>query len=517
MEEELCQRMGIPVEREDPIETWRQLMSTRNEWKLYRRPCDKTGKIILSAYPEKTPFPVYSNAEWWGDGWDALAYGREFDFNRPFFEQFIELRNVVPREGTSIVKSENCDYNSHTRESKNCYLNSLTVQCEDVYYSYWMVGSKDCMDSLLTHKSSLCYECRDVQNGYGCVMIENARDSSDCFFSYDLRNCNHCIFSSNLVNKSYQAFNKSCSKEEFEHLKETYLNGSWAAWEKAVEKFLKLREEAVHRYAQIINGENVTGDRVYNSKNCINCFDAYESEDCSNAISVSQSKNIARTYSLGWTGSELVYKSCVTRGSIDIAYCMYTWWCHRMRYTDSCASCEDCFGCIGLRHKKYCILNKQYSQQEYETLTKKIIEHMKKTGEWGQFLPKGSSVFAYNESAANDYFPLTREEALAQGYRWKEEELKKHLPPIPNELLLCERCHTNHRLIPQELKFYKKLGLPIPKNCPQCRHKARFGLLNPYRLQERTCTQCHTPIQSTYAPDRLEKVFCENCYLNTVY
>jgi len=31
---------------------------------------------------------------------------------------------------------------------------------------------------------------------------------------------------------------------------------------------------------------------------------------------------------------------------------------------------------------KYCILNKQYSKEEYEELVPKIIEHMQKTGEW---------------------------------------------------------------------------------------------------------------------------------------
>lgn len=532
MEKELCQRMGIPIDTHDPIATWRELMCTRNEWHLYPRECDKTGKPIISAYPADAPFPVYANETWWGDDWDPLDYGRDIDWSRPFFEQFNELRQVVPREGTSIVNSENCEYNSHTRESKNCYLNSLMVRDEDVYYSYWMVESQDTVDSMHTHHSTLCYWCNDVENGYHCVCLEASKDCSDCYFSFDLKNCDHCIFSNNLVNKNYYAFNQPCNKEEFERLKTTYLNGSWKAWQKGYQKFLELRQKATHRYAQLLNTENVTGDHVYHSKNCENCFDTDHTEDAKNAISASESKNVARSYSSGWTGCEMVYKSCVTRGGIDIAYCTYTWWSHRLRYCDSCASCKDCFGCIGLKHKQYCILNKQYSKEEYESLRTRLIEHMKQTGEWGEFFPQKISVFAYNESSGHDYFPLSRDEALRQGFRWKDNNKKEFLPStlahlpdalsdtpdtITQEILACLNCKKNYKIIPQELKFYRKMELPIPRHCPMCRHRSRFQQRNPYILQNRPCGQCSTPLLSTYATDRPEKVLCEKCYLSEVY
>lgn len=51
-------------------------------------------------------------------------------------------------------------------------------------------------------------------------------------------------------------------------------------------------------------------------------------------------------------------------------------------YCDSCHNSEYLFGCIGLKRSKYCVLNKQYSKEEYEALVPRIIEHMKKAGEW---------------------------------------------------------------------------------------------------------------------------------------
>lgn len=132
-------------------------MAVRNERKLYRRKCDKTGEAIISAYRPECGLVVYKNSEWWGDGWEGTQFGREFDFTKQFFPQFRALMEVVPREGTSVFNSENCDYNGHIRESKNSYLNALAARCEDALYSYWIADSKDLIDCGFTKKSTLCY------------------------------------------------------------------------------------------------------------------------------------------------------------------------------------------------------------------------------------------------------------------------------------------------------------------------------------------------------------------------
>ncbi len=69
---------------------------------------------------------------------------------------------------------------------------------------------------------------------------------------------------------------------------------------------------------------------------------------------------------------------------------------------------SNCFLCVNLENKKYCILNKQYSKEEYEVLVPQIIEHMQKTGEWGEFFPVCLSPFGYNETVAQEHFKLDR-------------------------------------------------------------------------------------------------------------
>ncbi|MEI8091811.1 MAG: hypothetical protein WCG98_06440 [bacterium] len=50
---------------------------------------------------------------------------------------------------------------------------------------------------------------------------------------------------------------------------------------------------------------------------------------------------------------------------------------NELLYCDYCMNCQNCFGCAGLQNQSYCILNKQYTKDEYEKLVPQIIEKMK--------------------------------------------------------------------------------------------------------------------------------------------
>jgi hypothetical protein len=534
--DELLQEFDMQALDMPQEEQMRQLMATRNEWKLYPRTCDHTGENILSAYSADSPYTVYKNEVWWGDSWEALDYGKDFDFTRPFFEQFYELQLAVPREGTSVFQSENCEYNSHLRESKNCYMNSLVVRAEDMHYCYWMVDIETALDSCLhiSGKSSLCYECIDFGNCFRGLALQECYNCTECAFSFQLRSCDHCLFCSNLSNTSYHIFNKPCSQEEFERAQSEWVSGSYESWHKAYQQFLDVRAKAIHRGSMIPHCENVVGDHIFDSKNCFNCFDGNDSEDCSNGASINDSKDIHTCYSAGWPRCEKLYNCAVSRGCTDMAFCRYMWFSSGMRYCDSCQSCKNCFGCIGLRHKEYCILNQQYTKEEYEVLLANIIDHMKSTEEWGAFWPYASLPFAYNESAAQDYFPLTKEEILERGYKWKEEidEMPKvekvikanQLPAIqniPDDILNwaieCEETGKPFRIIKQELEFYRRMNLPVPHVHPMERHKRRMGMRNAYKLWQRKCDHCQKEIQTSYQPSRPEVIYCEECYLQEVY
>lgn len=524
-EKMFCERFNIPLPQIAPTERLRQLMSFRNERKLYRRKCDFSGKEIISAYRPQSIYKVFENSIWWGDQWDAMAYGRDFDFKRLFFEQFFELKKIVPREGTSIFNCENCDYNGHLRQSKNCYLNALGIRAEDCMYTYWTVDSKDCVDCLYVNYSTACYDSIHLNNCYGCVMLEEGSNCHDCYFSFQLRGCDHCMFCSNLANKSYYIFDKPCSKEHFEAEKSKYLSGSFVLFREACELWKELKSKAVYRFAHNLQCENCIGDHLVACKNCMFCFEGLNGEDCYNLTSFGNCKDIYNVYSAGWEPCEEIYYSAVVRGSYRSIFCNYIWFSSDLKYCDSCVSCEDCFGCVGLRHKKYCILNKQYSREEYGELVSRIIAMMCETMEWGQFFPQYSNPFAYNESPANNFFTIEKDEAVKLGFNWldvdKQEFKLATIESIPDnvgdvsddivkEIFACELCGRNYRIVAPELKFYRRFGLPLPRQCLDCRHIRRFRTENSPRLFVQKCMQCGKEIKTVYAG---LSVCCEECYL----
>ena len=96
------------------------------------------------------------------------------------------------------------------------------------------------------------------------------------------------------------------------------------------------------------------------------------------------------------------------------------------------------------------------------------------------------------------------------------DKLPDDISKIPDDILNwaieCEVTKKPFRIIKQELDFYRKHHLPIPKRHPDQRHLDRMALRNPRKLFERKCDKCHKEMITTYAPERKEIVYCEACY-----
>lgn len=512
----------------------RRRLSFRNERKLYNRKCDLTGRQILSMYSPEKPYKVYDHKEWWGDKWDAGGYGQPYDPDKPFFYQFHELWLKVPQMNVRSEDNLNSDYCNLTANCKNCYLVFESSNNEDCLYGYWLQKCRDCTDVSFSHESTLCYETDDCYNCYNLLWSRDCSNCSDSAWLIDCTGCKNCLFCANLRQKKYCIFNRQLTKAEYEKEKEKYLDGSAATARKNAEEFEKFDLKLPKKYAHTVNAENCTGDYINNSKNCRSCFHAHDAEDCKYGEHVwRDSKNNMDVSTVG-RGAELVYESINTAiGATHDLFCIQCWsGTADLMYCVSCFSSQNCFGCIGLCHKKYCILNKQYTKEEYESIVPEIIRQMEKAGEWGEFFPPKNSEFGYNETVANEQYPLDKKDALRQGFKWRDEEpLAKYqgekvkVPEKINEIsddilgkiLTCGLCGKNYRIIRQELDFYRKMNLPVPASCPDCRHHARMARRNPNWLYSRACAKCNAPVQTTYNPDRPEIVYCESCYLKEIY
>ncbi|MBI4994886.1 hypothetical protein HZC21_04570 [Candidatus Peregrinibacteria bacterium] len=506
---------------------WR--LNFRNDRFLYRRKCDLTGENIISMYQPSAQFPVYSREVWFSDRFDPIEYGRSFDFSKPFFEQFAELKKVTPHMALGNVGSINSEYCNMCVYNKNCYLIFGGDRNEDSMYGSLPMYCRNCYDCDWTTQSELCYFSAYSEHCYSSRFIFNCKNCYDCGFCENLIGCNNCILSFNLRNKSYYIENKPYTKEEFEKLKRQFIDGSFLTQRKLWEYFLKLRASRAVKYANILNCENCSGDMIFNSKNCRNCFECIGNEDCRDCYTIFKSKDCFNSDYVG-------HKCVLSYNNIacDTAYRAWnSWWTIESSDIDySIASnySKNLFGCIGAKHNEYCIFNKQYSKEDFSALKEKIIAHMKRTGEWGRFFPKSISPFPYNESTSNYFFPLKKEEALAAGFRWRDPEIAANaqvykIPDninstpdsIANEILVCKSSKRNFRILPQEFSFYKSQNIPIPREHPDARFYKRLALRNPFKLFERKCAKCAISLKTTYAPERTETIYCEKCYLQKLY
>ena len=528
------EKMKVPVPEECP--ECRQKLRTcfRNFKTLYKRNSSKSGRPLISVYHPQTKFPVYDASEWWSDDWDPISYGIDLDPKKAFFDQVKELFYKVPRLALWNIRCENCQYSNQIDESRNCYLIFGGLNDEDCNYGHVVWNCRDSVDNLYLFKCESCYECIDCLGSTKLFYSQECESCVDSIGLFDCRNCLNCIGCVGQVNKSYHIFNKSVTKEEYkEFLSKHPLNKK-----ESIEYILKerdlLRREIPQRSFFGSHNNDVSGNHIFKAHNIHHSFDIKTGENSKFCYTVREAID---SYDISFTGNLSESYQCLTiLGSNKVIGSQTIVDSHDVFYSEACFNCNNIFGCYGLRKKSYCILNKQYTKEEYETKEEEIIDSMKKSGEWGKFLPYHISPFAYNEAIVNEYMPLSKNDALAQGFRWRDDipstsgqqtiELKE-LPTNPEEfsddltkeVLACENCDKNYRLISREIGFYKKMGLSLPKQCFNCRHEKRMKSRNPRTLWGSTCAKCGINIKTSYSPEnqKIYKIYCEKCYQQEIY
>jgi len=550
-------------------------LAFREDRPLYNSLCDKCGEKIVTIFSPETPFIKYCINCWWGDDWDPMDYGREYDFDRPFFEQFFELQKVVPSQAFGSKNNTDCKYSNNNVRCKYCTLTFDGFEAINCYNCQSPVFSRDSVDSDIVMNADHVYETLNSNSVYNTKFVYFSDECMDSAFLFNCLGCSDCFGCVNLRNQKYSIFNKKLTKEEYEKEIKKWNLGSYSIQKKAEKKFYELYYKTPRRFALIVNSVNVTGDDIKNTKNCQGCFATRNGVENCKYIFLS-GLLLKDSYDVTFAGdnSELFYEKT---GGMRSQKCFFCRACHdsqNIEYSDKIYNSTYLFGCARLRDKKYCILNKQYTKEEYEKLIPKIKQHMHdmpyvdKKGrvyKYGEFFPTEISCFGYNETWAYEYFPLSKEKVLEEGYNWHEEKGReynisiksKNLPDniekvtnsILKEIIACEhatsendkyisscneRCTTAFRILPNELEFYRSMGISLPRLCPNCRFHQRLKKKNPPKIWHRKCMcegiesedgiykntikhthgnePCPNEFETAISPDRKEIVYCEKCY-----
>ena len=377
--------------------------------------------------------------------------------------------------------------------------------------------------------------------------------------------CSNCFGCTNLRGKSYYIFNKSVAKEEYQKFISEFNSGSHEAVNRMKKDVYDFWHQYPVRFALAFRVENSTGEYIQQSRNLKYCYSVYGSD----GLAYCQFCDLPTTDSYDCTSwgidSSLNYDTAKFGfGCSGLKFCLLCWpSCRDLEYSVECNSSSNLFGCVGLKKKEYCILNTQYSKDDFFSLREKIIKHMDvmpyvdaqgNVYRYGEFLPAEFSPFAYNETMAQDFFPLTKEEAGRRGYLWREPEAREfkttlragdlldHIQDfddqILKEIIACISCGRAYRIIPMELEFYRRIPLPLPRFCPDCRFRERFRFVNPPKWRHAKChcvgqksdngvyqnqaahfhgsNRCPNEFETSYAPERPEIVDCEVCYQSEI-
>ncbi|HAQ02294.1 TPA: hypothetical protein DEP30_00010 [Candidatus Nomurabacteria bacterium] len=540
------EKMKVPAPTFCPHCRFVRRMIWRNERSLYKRKCDMCQKNIIAMYDDKVPFPVYCPECWRSDKWEAGEYTKDYDFSKPFFEQWEELFNKVPRQGIRhLGECIDSEYANFADNSKNVYLSySVLWNSEGIYYSNNIEKSKEIIDSFNATDSELIYQSINVLKNYSCQYSYWSLNCINCNFILDCNNCQDCFGCVNLQNKRYCIYNEQYSKEEYEEKIKSFNTGSRSFIIEFSKEFWSFSLNFPRRYVRSVNCNNSTGDVIRDSSNSKSIFNSYGCENIKYGYRVVKSKD---GMDVCYMGAELAYEHGYggSENSQNIKFTIEGQpACSLLEYSDACKSSSNLFGCIGLKNKQYCILNKQYEKEEYFKMVEKIKKHMddmpyidskSRVYKYGEFFPYELCPFGYNEAVINDHFPLTKEEILERGYPYKEKQDNKYtitlkakdIPDdikdvddsILNEVIECEVSGKAFKITPFEFQFYRRMNIPIPRLHPNERYKKRLALRNPMILYTRACMHegCTNTFETTYAPNRPEIIYCKECYQREVY
>ncbi|MEE8131559.1 MAG: hypothetical protein V3T98_00720 [Candidatus Paceibacterota bacterium] len=500
--------------------------------------CSSTG--VISTFPPESPYKIFDLKHWWSDKWGGEDFARDYDFNKPFFEQFQKLNLLVPHPAIvhywkGVINSP---YTISIINAKNCYFTAVSGYLENVHYSHWAGTSKDCLDLLNSSECENSYELVGSGGCYNCKFCQDCMSCIDSAFLYDCKNCQNCFGCSNLKHKSYCFFNKQLTKEEYNKRIQEINLGNRDTINEYIKKFEALIKKSIRR--NLYNGRkniNSFGDNIWEAKNCYQvfrgvwvmenlryCVDVVNSKDSMELWIVGPHVNLCYELIEAYDCSNIKFSYFIKDG-LDLEYCL------------ECHNCQNCFGCVGLRNKKYHIFNKPYSENDYWKKLDEIKTKMLKDGEYGEFFPLSMALHPYNNTYASVEFPLSEKEARQNGWDWYDDESEadtgnlevieaKDLPKdikdiddnILNKAIICEASKKPFRIIKAELDFYRKNNLPIPAKHPYQRLLERFQKRNPSKIWKSSCVKCNNDMYTSYPPEKQKelKIYCEACYLKEV-
>jgi hypothetical protein len=419
------------------------------------------------------------------------------------WDMFSSLQEALSQNylaGNKVIgQNENADFSYIILGVKNSYLSLVVVDSQNVIYTYNSFFSKDIYNSILIQNSQQVFSSRIISNSDSIFYSSNIDQSNNLRFCANMIGCSECIGCVWLINQSHLINNIQYTKEEYSTIKK---------------EMLQEKGNFYHKHA---NTFNIIGSNIWEiiswsfNKLCSRVENGFMNYQLINARNV---------VFCNWTNPiEHVMDCCSIWGIVSdhIYASMWVWFeCHHVYCSAECSpqcsniyysylldTCSFCLGCIGLKNKSYCILNKQYSKEERYDRVDEIFSQMEKDGTLGDFFPATMNPFYFNDTAAYLIDPsFTREEVIAKWYLWRDEVIKVDIPadaqivstsdldqyegydadgkrtinPSILDKVIQDPQGNVYKIVKMELAFLIKHGLPLPRKHWLDRMKENFRI-----------------------------------------
>ena len=356
-----------------------------------------------------------------------LTHGFVYDGSKTFFEQRQELYYSYPYPVVNHYGyQENAERWDEVRGAKNVYLSvAVGDDAENVLYTF--KGETKVANILsssnVTQRCENIYWSKFIIGSFNIFYSKFIYSSSDIWFSTDLMWCQECILCHDLENASYCIENKQLTKEEYLIKKQEIVTQKHTFEHRytqlPVEGRIRLSEQAtwhtLYKCKQVENAYELSN--FQRARNILYCDGGSDSSDCYDVIDCATDRT-HHLYAVMWQAfGDHVYCSANVAESSFIYYSLML------------QDCSYCLGCTWLVGKSFCIFNKQYTKEERHKKVDEIFSAMEQEGTLGDFFPWWMNPFYFNDTSAyliDDSF--TKKEVEAEGYLWREEEVKVDIP-----------------------------------------------------------------------------------------
>ncbi|MFH1253753.1 MAG: hypothetical protein V1664_05520 [Candidatus Uhrbacteria bacterium] len=530
-------KFNVPPSKFSPLSRMRLLTNTFSAGQWWYNKHAETGRPIITWVHPATGMRVLPDKEWFSK--DFIDTNVGYDLSQAFFNQLWELRLKVPKFASG-------DY-APSENSISCFsygdINSYFVgacKSKNSFFSIVALNTEDSSEVYNSNNVTSSYRVIHCERVYNCQYISESKDCLNSAFVFDCRNCEYCFGATNKRNKKFVWFNEQLSEEEWNKRRTEVDLGSREVTQKNIKKFNELMAATVWPENFNVQSENSIGE--YLTKSTDNKYvyfsDGGARNNYWNIWAIGKSENNA--FCADPTDGQENYYTAGATNSFRCLFSLVATKCQNCEYCIDTYECENCFGCVGLRYKKFCILNAQYNEEDYWKLVDEIKCRLLESNEYGDSLPAKFSGGYFPESGGVKYhladlefgkkinanlFDPNSEDAIGEELTKAREitdisEIPDHCKSLggwDKKVLFDSKLKRRFAFLALEIEWYQKHSIAPPVEHQIERVRKLIMSSNSGVFENKKCSKCEKDMivsKNLAYPDRV--IYCNACYLKYI-